>query len=148
MAKIAFLGLGLMGTPMAIRLLEAGHDVTVWNRTSAKTGPLVDQGASAASSPAEAVAGADTAITMVATPQALEQVLFADDGVLGGLSPGQGPAVEPERVGKGEGLAEGRDGHPSVRLTTNLVAAPAPGPPTWCRVPSGASSGWTWSKAA
>jgi hypothetical protein len=89
MAKLAFLGLGLMGTPMATRLLEAGHDITVWNRTSAKTRPLVDQGASAASSPAEAVAGADAAITMVATPQALEQVLFDDDGVLGALSPGQ-----------------------------------------------------------
>ncbi|MCW2718201.1 NAD(P)-dependent oxidoreductase [Pseudonocardia sp.] len=89
MAKLAFLGLGLMGTPMATRLLEAGHDITVWNRTSAKTRPLVDQGASAASSPAEAVAGADAAITMVATPQALEQVLFDDDGVLGALTPGQ-----------------------------------------------------------
>jgi 3-hydroxyisobutyrate dehydrogenase-like beta-hydroxyacid dehydrogenase len=89
MAKLTFLGLGLMGTPMAARLLEAGHDLTVWNRTSTKTRPLVDQGASAASSPAEAVAGADAVITMVATPQALEQVLFDDDGVLGALSPGQ-----------------------------------------------------------
>jgi 3-hydroxyisobutyrate dehydrogenase-like beta-hydroxyacid dehydrogenase len=103
MAKLAFLGLGLMGTPMATRLLEAGHDLTVWNRTSAKTRPLVDQGASAASSPAEAVAGADAAITMVATPQALEQVLFDDDGVLGALSPGQWlidmSTVGPEMIG-------------------------------------------------
>jgi len=56
MAKLAFLGLGQMGTPMATLLLEAGHDLTVWNRTSAKTRPLVDRGASAASSPAEAAA--------------------------------------------------------------------------------------------
>jgi 3-hydroxyisobutyrate dehydrogenase-like beta-hydroxyacid dehydrogenase len=48
MAKLAFLGLGLMGTPMATRLLEAGHDVTVWNRTAARTVPLVDRGAWAA----------------------------------------------------------------------------------------------------
>jgi 3-hydroxyisobutyrate dehydrogenase-like beta-hydroxyacid dehydrogenase len=89
MAKLAFLGLGLMGTPMATRLLEAGHDLTVWNRTSARTEPLVGQGASAASSPAEAVAGADAVITMVANPPALEQVLFGDDGVVGALSPGQ-----------------------------------------------------------
>jgi 3-hydroxyisobutyrate dehydrogenase-like beta-hydroxyacid dehydrogenase len=89
MAKLAFLGLGQMGTPMATRLIEAGHDLTVWNRTSAKTKPLVDHGASAASSPAQAVVGVDAAITMLATPQVLEQVLYADDGVLGALSPGQ-----------------------------------------------------------
>ena len=89
MAKLAFLGLGQMGTPMAARLLDAGHDLTVWNRTSAKTEPLVDQGATAAASPAAAVAGADAVITMLADPQALEQVLFADDGVVGALRPGQ-----------------------------------------------------------
>jgi 3-hydroxyisobutyrate dehydrogenase-like beta-hydroxyacid dehydrogenase len=42
MAKIAFLGLGLMGSPMAARLLHAGHDLTVWNRTPEKTKPLGD----------------------------------------------------------------------------------------------------------
>jgi 3-hydroxyisobutyrate dehydrogenase-like beta-hydroxyacid dehydrogenase len=89
MAKLAFLGLGLMGSPIAARLIEAGHDLTVWNRTSGKTRPLVDQGASAASSPADAVAGADAVVTMVATPEALEQVLFGDEGVVGALSPGQ-----------------------------------------------------------
>jgi 3-hydroxyisobutyrate dehydrogenase-like beta-hydroxyacid dehydrogenase len=103
MAKLAFLGLGQMGTPMATRLLEAGHDLTVWNRTSAKTRPLVDRGASAAASPAEAVAGADAAITMVATPQALEQVLFGDDGLAGVLQAGQWlidmSTVGPEAIG-------------------------------------------------
>jgi 3-hydroxyisobutyrate dehydrogenase len=89
MAKLAFLGLGQMGTPMAMRLLDAGHDLTVWNRTSARTGPLVDRGASVASSPAEAVAAADAVITMLATPQALQQVLFAGDGAAGALAPGQ-----------------------------------------------------------
>jgi len=47
MAKLAFLGLGQMGTPMATRLLEAGHDLTVWDRTSARTRSLVDRGAGA-----------------------------------------------------------------------------------------------------
>jgi 3-hydroxyisobutyrate dehydrogenase-like beta-hydroxyacid dehydrogenase len=89
MAKLAFLGLGQMGTPMAMRLLEAGHDLTVWNRTSAKTTPLVQQGASVAASPAEAVTGVHVAITMLATPDAFEQVLYAHDGLLGGLAPGQ-----------------------------------------------------------
>jgi 3-hydroxyisobutyrate dehydrogenase-like beta-hydroxyacid dehydrogenase len=89
MAKLAFLGLGQMGTPMATRLLNAGHDLTVWNRTSAKTTPLVDLGASAAATPAEAVAGADAAITMVATPEALEEVMFGASGIVRGISPGQ-----------------------------------------------------------
>lgn len=89
MAKLAFLGLGLMGTPMATRLLEAGHDVTVWNRTGAKTLPLVDRGAWAADTPAAAVAGADAVFTMLANPQALDQVLSGDDGLLGALRPGQ-----------------------------------------------------------
>lgn len=90
MAKLAFLGLGQMGTPMATRLLGAGHDVTVWNRTSAKTRLLVDRGASAAATPADAVAGVDAVITMVANPEALEEVLFADeDGVVDVLRPGQ-----------------------------------------------------------
>ena len=89
MATLAFLGLGLMGTPMATRLLEAGHDLTVWNRTSEKTGPLVDRGASAAPSPAEAVAGVDVAITMVTNAEALEGVVFGDDGLAPALRPGQ-----------------------------------------------------------
>ena len=89
MAKLAFLGLGLMGTPMATRLLAAGHDLTVWNRTTAKTRSLAELGASVASSPAQAVAGVDAAITMVTDPAALEQVVLGADGVAAGLVPGQ-----------------------------------------------------------
>jgi 3-hydroxyisobutyrate dehydrogenase-like beta-hydroxyacid dehydrogenase len=85
-AKLAFLGLGLMGTPMATRLLEAGHHVTVWNRTAGKTARLVERGALAAETPAAAVAGADIVITMLANPQALDQVL---SGALGAVQPGQ-----------------------------------------------------------
>jgi 3-hydroxyisobutyrate dehydrogenase-like beta-hydroxyacid dehydrogenase len=89
MSKIAFLGLGQMGTPMASRLIEAGHDLTVWNRTREKTEPLVALGAAVASSPAEAVGGVEVAITMVSNPQALMQVLFGPDGVASGLREGQ-----------------------------------------------------------
>ena len=89
MAKIAFFGLGQMGTPMAARLLQVGHELTVWNRTRAKAEALVEQGAAAAASPGDAVSGADFIVTMLANPTALEQVLFADDGVVGALSPGQ-----------------------------------------------------------
>src|SRR5438067_5680176 len=89
MAKIAFLGLGQMGAPMATRLLHAGHHVTVWNRTAERAAPLVEQGAVVASSPAEAVAGVDIAITMLATSEAVEDVLFGADGVASALGPGQ-----------------------------------------------------------
>jgi 3-hydroxyisobutyrate dehydrogenase len=89
MAKIGFLGLGEMGTPMATRLRRAGHDLTVWNRSAERTVPLATEGAAVASSPAKAAAGADFVITMLATPEALEQVLFGSDGLATGLSPGQ-----------------------------------------------------------
>jgi 3-hydroxyisobutyrate dehydrogenase-like beta-hydroxyacid dehydrogenase len=89
MTKIAFLGLGMMGTPMATRLLEAGHDLTVWDRMGEKTTKaFVDRGAIAAASPAEAAAGVDVAITMLANPEVLEGVVF-EGGLAGALGPGQ-----------------------------------------------------------
>ena len=72
MSKIAFLGLGMMGSRMAARLLEAGHELAVWNRTPARAAPLVELGATAASSPAQAAADAEFVITMLAAPDALE----------------------------------------------------------------------------
>ena len=89
MAKIGFLGLGEMGSPMASRLLRAGHDLAVWNRSAERTVPLAQEGAAVASSPAKAAAGADFVITMLATPEALEQVLFGAAGLAPALSPGQ-----------------------------------------------------------
>jgi hypothetical protein len=89
MSKIAFLGLGHMGTPMAIRLLDTGHAITVWNRTIERTEPLADAGATVAASPAEAVAGVEFAITMLANPEALGDVLFGWDGLAGALATGQ-----------------------------------------------------------
>ena len=89
MTKIAFLGLGQMGTPLAIRLLEAGHDLTVWNRTPARAQPLRDAGASVADTPAEAGRAADVAITMVTDPEALERVVFGPDGLADALGPGR-----------------------------------------------------------
>jgi 3-hydroxyisobutyrate dehydrogenase-like beta-hydroxyacid dehydrogenase len=89
MAKLAFVGLGLMGTPMATRLLKTGHDLTVWNRTSEKTRPLTDHGASVAATPAEAAAGVDAVITMVTNAEALDQVVLGEDGLAAALAPGQ-----------------------------------------------------------
>jgi 2-hydroxy-3-oxopropionate reductase len=74
--KIAFLGTGLMGAPMASRLLDAGFDVTVWNRNSAKSAPLTEKGATLAQSAAEAVETADVIITMLTDGPAVRDVLF------------------------------------------------------------------------
>lgn len=100
MTRIAFLGLGQMGAPMAARLLEAGHELTVWNRTARKADPLVEKGARLAGSPREAARSAEAVITMLATPEALEDVVFGRDGVAGGL--GRDVAViEMSTVGPG-----------------------------------------------
>jgi 3-hydroxyisobutyrate dehydrogenase-like beta-hydroxyacid dehydrogenase len=89
MARIAFLGLGQMGSPMARRLLQAGHELTVWNRTPDRAEPLAAEGATAASTPAGAAAGAEFAITMVATPEALHEVVLGEDGLATALGSGQ-----------------------------------------------------------
>jgi 3-hydroxyisobutyrate dehydrogenase-like beta-hydroxyacid dehydrogenase len=112
MSKIAFLGLGMMGSRMATRLLGAGHELTVWNRTSARAAPLVRLGATLASRPAEAAAGAEFVITMLAAPDALEEVVFGEAGLVQGLHPGQllidmstvGPDADASVAG---GLPEG-----------------------------------------
>jgi 3-hydroxyisobutyrate dehydrogenase-like beta-hydroxyacid dehydrogenase len=86
--KIAFLGLGKMGSPMARRLLAAGHQVTVWNRTREKAEALVSQGAAVAAKPADAVASADAVLTMLFDDTAHEDVLFGSGGAIEGLKPG------------------------------------------------------------
>src|ERR1700687_3107218 len=65
LSRIAFLGLGLMGNPMAARLLQAGYPLTAWNRTRAKAEALAPLGAAVASTPAAAVRQADIVITML-----------------------------------------------------------------------------------
>ena len=75
--RIAFLGLGIMGSPMAANLVKAGHEVTVWNRTAGKT----VEGASTASSPAEAAQGAEVVWMCVSDTKAVEGILFGQGGV-------------------------------------------------------------------
>ncbi len=86
--KIGFLGLGQMGTPMAQRLLAAGHELRVWNRSEARTEPLAREGAIVAGTPAEAELGAEAVITMLFDDEANERVLFGDNGLMDALSPG------------------------------------------------------------
>lgn len=77
--KIAFLGLGLMGLPMARNLLKAGFDLTVWNRSSGKTRELESLGARVAVLPNEAVANADFTVTMVSDGPAVAELLFGQN---------------------------------------------------------------------
>lgn len=86
--RIGFIGLGIMGRPMAGHLVDAGYTVTVWNRTPSKTAGLVERGATAADSPKDVAARSDITIIMVAdTPDVLDVVL-GSTGVLPGARPG------------------------------------------------------------
>jgi len=79
--RVAVLGLGHMGRPIADRLLDAGHEVAVWNRAAAVADPFRDRGARVLSSPAEAWDHGDVAITMLANDAAAEAVLSGPDGL-------------------------------------------------------------------
>ena len=84
--KLAFLGLGLMGAPMARRVLAAGHEVTVWNRSPDKAAPFAGAGAHVAASAAEAVREAEAVILMLENGPVVERVLFG--GVAEAIPPG------------------------------------------------------------
>ncbi len=77
--SVGFIGLGLMGEPMARNLLRAGFPLTVWNRTKRKADALVRDGAKLAASPEDTAAQADVLITIVSDPPALEEVLVRAD---------------------------------------------------------------------
>ena len=88
MSKIAFIGLGIMGSPMAVHLAEAGHEVTGYNRSPEKTKPLVDAGGRAADSVAEAVREADVVCVMVPDSPDVRDVLAGEGGVFDHAKPG------------------------------------------------------------
>lgn len=77
-----------MGAPMAARLVDAGHEVTVWNRSPDKTVPLEERGAKTAATPAEASDDAEAVFTMLATPGAVDDVVFGSQGAASGMKPG------------------------------------------------------------
>lgn len=88
--KIGFVGLGIMGSAMASNLLKAGFKVTVWNRSADKYSPLVDLGATVATSPRAAAEISDVVIAMMATPAAVLSVRDGAEGIIAGLSSGSG----------------------------------------------------------
>lgn len=78
--RIAFLGVGLMGTPMVRNLLDAGHPMTLWNRTASKCGPFKDE-AAIADSPKNAVRDADVVITMLENGDVVDNVMVEQGGI-------------------------------------------------------------------
>jgi 3-hydroxyisobutyrate dehydrogenase-like beta-hydroxyacid dehydrogenase len=98
MTMIALLGTGAMGSRIARRLLDAGHDVTVWNRTAERVLPLVEAGATAASTPAEAARSSEAVISMVTDDAALRAVTEGPEGVASGAAGGT-TVIEMSTVG-------------------------------------------------
>jgi len=87
--KVGFMGLGIMGTAMASNVLKAGYPLLVYNRTPARTAPLVRLGAEAAASPRALAQAADVIIAMVTGPEALNDLLFGPEGAAQALGPDQ-----------------------------------------------------------
>ena len=87
--RIGFIGLGIMGRPMALNVVKAGFPLTVYNRTESKSKPLVDAGADAVSTPREVAQSSDIVITIVSDTPDVESVLFDDTGIASGLKEGQ-----------------------------------------------------------
>lgn len=88
MTTIAFIGLGVMGAPMATHLIAAGHDVVGYNRSPEKTTALAEQGGRAARTVADAARGVDVVITMLPDSPDVEAIVLGEDGVLDNAAEG------------------------------------------------------------
>jgi 3-hydroxyisobutyrate dehydrogenase-like beta-hydroxyacid dehydrogenase len=89
MANLGFVGLGVMGSEMVLRLLDKGHTVTGYNRTRTKATRLIEKGMQWAGSPREVAAASDFTFSMVTNSAALEMIVEGSDGILAGLAPGK-----------------------------------------------------------
>ncbi len=86
--RLAFLGVGAMGAPIARNLARAGHSLSIWNRTRERAEALRDGGIRVASTPADAARECEAAVTMLADDRAVEHVVFGRDGIAGALPQG------------------------------------------------------------
>jgi 2-hydroxy-3-oxopropionate reductase len=112
--RIGLIGLGLMGRPMGMNLLKAGHSLTVWNRTRARADELVAAGAVLAKNPREVAEASEVLLSIVSDPPALESVLWGGtDGAFGGLKAGtiyiDSSTISPVLVKKIVGACEERE---------------------------------------
>ena len=87
--RLGYIGIGLMGAPMARRLAQAGYGVTIWGRDPAKLAPILAAGATSAASAADVARGADILFTCLSDTDAVEAVVFGADGVAQGAGPGK-----------------------------------------------------------
>ncbi|HEX9647585.1 MAG TPA: NAD(P)-dependent oxidoreductase [Alphaproteobacteria bacterium] len=87
--KLGYIGIGLMGTPMARRLIEAGYDVTVWGRSPAKIEPVLAAGAHRADDAAGVARAADIVLTCLSDTAAVDAVVFGKGGIAAGAGPGK-----------------------------------------------------------
>ena len=110
MSTVAVIGLGAMGSRMARRLLDAGHELVVWNRTAEKGDELVAAGATRAESPADAAGRAEVVLTMLADPAALREVVEGEDGIATGVGEST-TVIEQSTVGP-EAIAGVREALP------------------------------------
>ena len=88
MQRVGFIGIGLMGSQMSRKILEAGYSLTVWNRKKEKADPLISAGAEWVDSPKAVAQASDVVITMVTDSAASEEVICGKNGVLEGAHPG------------------------------------------------------------
>jgi len=123
---VGLIGLGLMGHPMGVNLLKAGHDLTIWNRTASRGDDLVAQGAKRAASPREVAAASEVILTIVSDPPALESVLWGESGVFAGLRRGSA-IIESSTVSPG---LEKRASAAAAALGAEFLEAPVTGG-TW-----------------
>ena len=124
--RVAFLGLGIMGSRMARNLVRAGFELTVYNRTEATARQFVNEhGGTVAGTPAAAAENAELVVTMVVDGAQVEQLLLGEDGVIGTAGPGTlsstaRPSAQPPPARSQRGLPNGTSGW-SMR--------PSPDPP-------------------
>ena len=87
--RLGFVGLGIMGAPMALNLIKGGHELTVWNRTAAACEPLQQAGAKVADTPAAVARDCDITFAMLSDPEAARAVALGPDGICDGLAAGR-----------------------------------------------------------
>ena len=123
--RVAFLGLGIMGQPMASNLVKAGHEVSVWSRTPGK----VVEGARTATSPADAARGAEVVWMCVSDTNAVQSVLFGPQGVEEALAEGMtivdSSTISPSATRKFAALV-GAHGVRYVDAPMTALAVPGP----------------------
>ena len=104
--KVGFIGLGVMGAPMAANILKGGHELTVFDRSPEAVAKLVQAGAKAAATAKEVGAASEIVVTMLPEPQHVEQVVLGKDGVIEGLPKG-GIVIEMSTIDPGTSVRVG-----------------------------------------